>query len=168
MDESSILVRKANDSGIIRVIGKGSFKNARHVKSFTSQATALGIHSFIFDLEQCSHMDSTFMGTLAGLAIELKKKSAPPPSIYNISPRNLELLQTLGLDRLLKINDQSTDLSTNSFHAINDNLKKADQDDISQNMLEAHEALIEANSENASKFEDVIHFLKNKLDDHSS
>lgn len=163
MEESSILVRQSGEVGIIQIHGRGSFQNASHIKFFTQNAKSLGIHLFAFDLQHCTHMDSTFMGTMAGLAIELKQHNHPPPELYNISSRNLELLQTLGLDRLLVIKKDLVDLSADHFQELKPSGRTPGKEEVSRDMLKAHEALIKVDKQNASKFEDVIHFLREKL-----
>ncbi|MEM9399737.1 MAG: hypothetical protein AAF984_05970 [Verrucomicrobiota bacterium] len=163
MIEDSILVKHSGEAGIIKVIGKGCFKNARYVKIFNQKAAELGISQIVFDLQECIHMDSTFMGILAGMALEAQKTKSPIPKIYHINHKNLELLQTLGIDRLLDIRDDDMEEMRENGHIdLNKKIGKLSEDEISESMLEAHEKLVEADDKNADKFEDVIHFLKEK------
>mgnify|MGYP003889460409 CR=1 FL=1 len=55
----------------IRCEGKGSFLNSSILKSFADQRLAAGERSLVVDLSACTGMDSTFMGTLAGIAARL-------------------------------------------------------------------------------------------------
>jgi hypothetical protein len=54
-------------------------------------------------LEACSYLDSTFLGILLGLGLKLKDAGNGLLHILNASPRNMELLKNLGLDRLIDI-----------------------------------------------------------------
>ncbi|MEM9445264.1 MAG: STAS domain-containing protein [Verrucomicrobiota bacterium] len=164
-EDDLILVKHSGDLGVVRVEGRGTFKNARYLKTFAKKSREIGINQFALDLGKCTHMDSTFMGTIAGLAIDAKKSQTPLPQVYYISEKNLELLQTLGLDRILNIVADdlkiSADGKTDSKEDAED---KINQEQLSEDMLEAHQTLASLSESNAEKFEDVIHFLRNKLE----
>src|ERR1700677_3019893 len=89
---SKILVARSADLGFIKVVGRGSFQNSSCLKAFYQQLLKEGVHRFVVDLDACNYLDSTFLGILLGLGHNL-----------NASPRNLELLRNLGLDRLINI-----------------------------------------------------------------
>ncbi|MEM1156681.1 MAG: STAS domain-containing protein [Verrucomicrobiota bacterium] len=164
MEESTILVAHEHETGFVRVLGKGSFKNAKLIKSFAESSRNLGVIRFVIDLQQCKHMDSTFMGVLAGLASQQKKAELEAPKCVNLSARNRELLETLGLDKVMNLVTRS-DESTDSDFELLDNLEQEDdKKDSAQTMLEAHENLIDADVRNAAKFQDVVKFLRHKLD----
>ena len=106
-------------------------------------------------------MDSTFLGILAGTAIQLRKlKPAGELIVGNLSERNYELICNLGLQNLLAIsNNQAAE--SRSFNA----LKNQEVSD-AMNVLKAHENLADADKENVSKFQDVIAFLRNQVGKH--
>ncbi len=162
MDASSILVQQAGPVGLIHVVGRGSFKNASQVKQFAEMAPSLGILRFIFDLRECTHMDSTFMGTMAGLAIEARTRGQKPLKVVLVSPTLLEMLQTLGLDHLLEIHQSAAELADPSCTAVGMEQKEQCKNEISRLMLEAHENLVEADFSNATRFQDVLSFLRER------
>ena len=55
----------------------------------------------------CTYLDSTFLGILLGLGLKLREAGNGLLNILNASPRNLELLRNLGLDRLISIDGES-------------------------------------------------------------
>ena len=59
---------------------------------------------FVMDFQNCASMDSTFLGVLAGAALDLRRRH-PPGSLVlcRVGRRNLELLRNLGLHRLLTV-----------------------------------------------------------------
>jgi len=162
MDDISILVACREETGFIRVIGKGSFKNAKLLKTFCEESRKTGVTRFVIDLQQCKHMDSTFMGVLAGLATIQKKDHLEAPKIVNLSARNRELLETLGLDKILNLATQDDESAHSDFETLN-TLTEEDKRESAQVMLEAHENLIAADARNATKFQDVVKFLRHKL-----
>src|SRR5277367_6302306 len=105
---SKILVARSTDLGFIKVVGRGSFQNSGCLKAFYQQLLREGVHRFVVDLDACTYLDSTFLGILLGLGLTLKNGGKGRLHILNASPRNLELLKNLGLDRLIQIDGGSS------------------------------------------------------------
>lgn len=160
MDEDSILVHQAGPVGIVKVNGRGSFRTARLVKLFGDQAEALGISRIAYDLRDCTYMDSTFMGVMASLGAAQRKRTGQTLEVFNPSPRNLELLQNLGLHHLLAIKTGDTPMASKEVKIESGPESKRA---ISEVMLDAHEALADLNPANANQFQDVITFLRQRL-----
>src|SRR5271163_3726649 len=100
---SKILVARGVNLGFIKVVGRGSFQNSGCLKAFYQQLLKEGVHRFVVDLEACTYLDSTFLGILLGLGLKLKDGGNGLLHVLNATPRNLELLKNLGLDRLIQI-----------------------------------------------------------------
>ena len=66
---SSVQVGVAGPAAWVRVDGRGSFQNSSGLKDFAAEMKQRGIRQFVIDLKSCELMDSTFLGTLAGLAL---------------------------------------------------------------------------------------------------
>ncbi len=161
--QPSILVGTTERAVWVRVEGKGSFLNSTGLKEFAKEMTNRGFREFIVDLKNCPVMDSTFMGTLAGIALRLRELGQGRLQVINLNDRNRDLLTNLGLDQLFIIGwcargaspgpgDQPLEIS-----GADDKATRA------ATMLEAHEACVQANPENAAKFKDVLEFLKHDL-----
>ncbi len=121
-----------------------------------------GHREFVVDLKNCPVMDSTFMGTLAGMALRLREFGQGHLHVINLNERNCDLLQNLGLDQLFVIESPSAKIiDTASGRAIED--KDTGRDNRARTMLEAHEALVQADPENITKFKDVLDYLKQDL-----
>lgn len=123
-----------------------------------------GHREFVVDLRDCPVMDSTFMGTLAGIALRLREIGQGTLHVTNLNERNGDLLRNLGLDQLFVV-----DLCGISPEGANQTVKPInsdagpDREAQAQTMLEAHEALVEASPENLTKFKDVLEYLKQDL-----
>ena len=87
----------------IRVEGKGSFQNSQELKEFATLMITRGSNQFVIDLENCPVMDSTFMGTLVGIKKSLVTDNKNNLEIINANSRNTQLLVSLGIDLLLKL-----------------------------------------------------------------
>ena len=62
-----------------------------------------GYREFVIDLQDCAMMDSTFMGTMAGVALRLKELGQGHLHVVHCGERSRELLSGLGLDQIFSI-----------------------------------------------------------------
>lgn len=158
------LVDAYSEPVVVRIDGRASFQNSSSLRDFISEMFARGKSRFVLDFQHCASMDSTFLGVLAGAAIELRK-TAPTGSIVvtRVAQRNLELMRNLGLHRLLTID--SGDFSLN-FQKCDTPLeaRKCTEIENARMVLEAHENLVSADESNRSKFQDVLAFLRNRVE----
>jgi anti-sigma B factor antagonist len=104
-------------------------------------------------------MDSTFMGTLAGISLWLAELGESCLSVVNLNERNTESLCSLGLDQLFNVR---VSVIKKDGQALPIPLEE-DRTARAQTMLEAHEALIKTAPENLPKFKDVIQYLAEEL-----
>ena len=165
VSDFTILVKQEGDIATARIIGRGSFKNAKLLKNYAEQARKDGARQFVFDMRECLHMDSTFMGIIAGIAVAQKNAGAPVPRVINANPRALDLLNSLGLGQILDIDPANNPGQSVSFTELSANDGDENKAEVAQTMLEAHEILMNIDKANVSKFQDVITFLKNKVED---
>ena len=109
-------------------------------------------------------MDSTFLGVLAGAALEIRK-AVPTGSLIlsRVGQRNLELIRNLGLHRLMTVDSGDFEMS---FDKCDKALSCPDRSELenARLVLEAHESLVTADEANRSKFQDVLSFLKNRVE----
>src|SRR5882672_6562592 len=96
------LVDAYSDPVVVRIEGRASFQNSACLRDFITEMLAQGKTRFVLDFLGCTSMDSTFLGVLAGAALELRKRTPPGSMVLaRVGPRNLELIRNLGLHRLL-------------------------------------------------------------------
>jgi len=143
------------------VEGKGSFLNSGSVKDFAREMIGRGHREFVVDLAKCPVMDSTFMGTLTGVALQLREHEKGQLRMTNLNERNRDLLCNLGLNQLFVMegglpNSPETGEQT-PLQSSPDRTEQA------QTMLAAHEALVEADAANLTKFKDVLEYLRQDL-----
>jgi anti-anti-sigma regulatory factor len=162
--QSSIQVGVNGPAVWVRLEGKGSFLNSGSLKEFAQEMVTRGYREFIVDLQNCVMMDSTFMGTLAGVALRLKELGDGHLHVVHCGPRSRELLSGLGLDQIFSIHTGGlaapvcSDLDDDGASSGGDH--KQEQ---AETMLEAHEALCRAAPENITRFKDVLDYLKQDL-----
>ncbi len=163
--ESSIQVGVNGPAVWVKVEGKGSFLNSGNLKEFAREMVDRGYREFVIDLENCAMMDSTFMGTMAGVALRLKELGHGHLHIVHCTNRSRELLSGLGLDQIFSIHGNGS--SAPECAALQRNSKEespeAKKHEQAETMLEAHEALCEVAPENFFRFKDVLDYLKQDL-----
>jgi anti-anti-sigma factor len=164
-DLPSFLVDVLSDPIAIRIQGRASFQNSAAIKAFFAEMLGLGKRRFVMDFALCTSMDSTFLGVLAGAALQLRKVE-PRGSLVlcRLSPRNSELVRNLGLNRLLTLDTDTAEVELkDGARAVSG--EKLDELTSARLVLEAHENLVEADGANHEKFEDVLAFLKGRLNE---
>ena len=154
--KSEILVSCVDRIVWVRVEGNGSSTNSTALKDFAKKMIHRGAREFIVDLCNCAAMDSTFMGTLAGISIWLRELGEGCLSVVNPNKRNAESLCSLGLNQLSNVSVSAIKKDGQTFAIPLDD----DRTTRTETMVEAHEALIKAVPENLLKFKDVIQYLK--------
>ncbi len=151
---------------LIKIDGRASFMNCSCLRDFFNEMIKQGKTKFVVDFRQCASMDSTFLGVLAGAALELRKLSPPGSLIVSrVGPRNLELLRNLGLHRLLTVDTGEAELPAErgAGQALVCTTQRSELEN-ARMVLEAHENLVTADASNQSKFQDVLAFLKTRVD----
>jgi anti-anti-sigma regulatory factor len=142
--------------------------NSPAVKAFGDLRIAAGDNLLVVDLGGCTGMDSTFMGTLAGMAARLSAADKGVLQIAEPGERNRRSLEDLGLDFLMEIDPPSAVWrgrvdairSGLSFPQVPGSLGQVQR---ARHVLEAHQNLSEVNEKNAEEFGSVVNMLENDL-----
>jgi anti-sigma B factor antagonist len=164
-ETSSFLVDAYSDPVIVKITGRVSFMNSGPLRDFFSQTMGGGKRRFIVDFADCTSMDSTFLGIMAGAALDLRRFD-PPGSIIlcRLGARNLELVRNLGLHRIMTVDSGELAMDFGApAGQLENKMGKAELEN-ARLVLRAHENLIEADEKNRSKFQDVVGFLKNQVE----
>jgi anti-sigma B factor antagonist len=158
------LVDAYSDPVVIRIEGRASFLNSACLRDFVNQMLKSGKSRFVIDFLRCTSMDSTFLGVLAGFALELRK-ATPRGSLVltRMGQRNLELIRNLGLHKLLTIDASETGAVAEACETPLECSPRGELEN-ARLVLEAHENLVTADETNRGKFQDVLVFMKNRVE----
>ena len=168
-NNNNLTAAYSNRIAVLRVQGRGSFKTSPPLKQFIHQVIKTeSADRILIEMSDCSGMDSTFMGVVAGIACYIKSRPAFSFKLINLSEKNQKLLVTLGVDRVvdytLSASEEEQDLlnrlngSTRSLET-----KASSKLDAAKTTLEAHETLVEINPDNLSKFKSVLEYLQDDV-----
>jgi len=147
--------------------------NSPAIKAFGDSRIAAGEIRMVVDLAGCTGMDSTFMGTLAGMAARLSALDGGGLQIAEPGERNRRSLEDLGLDFLMEI-DPPNAVWRGRVHEIRSALHEPQMPGAfgraqrARHVLEAHQALAEINDENARDFAGVVSQLEKELAEKSA
>jgi anti-anti-sigma factor len=150
----------------IKISGRANFSSSIDFKTVVQELRLKGCTYIVLDLAECTLMDSTFLGVLAGLGLQSqaarKENGNPSLELLNPNERVLELLESLGVLNLFKVTQGSLEPPCPTEEQT---LAPAcpSKEDVRRACLEAHQTLMELNPQNAAKFKEVAAFLAEDL-----
>ena len=100
MSKTQLIISCQGDQAILTVIGDAGVPQAVTLKRFYVNAILEGIHDFTLECLECASMDSTFLGTLTGMALRLKKVGGQFRT-QNVRADVLKQMASLGLSQFL-------------------------------------------------------------------
>lgn len=166
--ESIFYARLPEEILVVRIVGAGSFENSPGLTEIVeATCTEDACPQFVFDLERCPTMDSTFMGTLASMAMRQKKGRGTYPVAVNTRAHVKQQLDLIGLKYLLDIREvddsspENVDVGTRFSAVAPVEISKLERTVM---MIEAHERLLDVDEANEVKFRSVIESLKRSLE----
>ena len=161
--ESIYKVCATNNEVYVQIREKASYLNCAPLRSFLHEMVNEGNRVFVVDFQNCSSMDSTFLGILVGLALQLRKfQDGGNLTLLNLIGRNLETVENLGIHKIANVSSE--------FISSPDELKNLKVKNISQQtcpklIYDAHKTLMDLNEKNSRIFRDVVNYLEQKVED---
>ena len=160
---AKLLVLVGNRFACIKIIGRANFSSSIDFKTLVNELLQKGCRYFVLDLSECTLMDSTFLGVLAGYGL----KSAAPANgqdnlvieLLNANERVIELLESLGVLQLFKLAQGTA--RAEGLEACTTGAPT--RQEVTRACLEAHQTLMGLSPENAAKFKEVAAFLAEDL-----
>ena len=159
MEKGEVFISEKDGITFIRVKGNASFVCAPPLRELAKKLAAEPFGGLKIDLEECTWMDSTFMGMLAMLGLNAKKKNVPA-EIWNASEQNEKLLCGLGLQKVFAFENGEFGDADGATAASNATTAESN----ARNVLDAHQTLMDIDEGNVQKFEKVVEFVKKDID----
>lgn len=161
-----MLILTGKEFACIRIIGRATFATSSNFRLVVTGLHQRGYSWFVLELSECTLMDSTFLGVLAGLGLNMsgpdKVAGAPVIELLNPNPRVVELLESLGVLHLFKL-AQGQIAAPADTQTVALEPAAASKEEMTRASLEAHETLMAINPANVAKFKDVARFLADDL-----
>ena len=159
MESGEIFLSEKDGITFLRVKGNASFVCAPPLRELAKKLATEPFSGLKIDLEECTWMDSTFMGMLAMLGLNAKKKNVPA-ELYNASEQNEKLLCGLGLKKVFSFLTGPFTGAEDAPAASNASTPEGR----AKNVLDAHQTLMDIDINNVPKFEKVVEYVKKDID----
>jgi anti-anti-sigma factor len=140
---------------IIKMCGLGNMNAALTIRDFIDDCLHMPCKVVMLDLDRCTGMDSTFMGTLVSVSGKLREGKAVF-DICNVTDECMKLFDMLGVSQILDI-ENTHDFPEIEYTRIMP-LPGEPKRRI-QLIKHAHECLIEADERNKERFGEFIKSL---------
>lgn len=153
----------------LRCTRRGSFVNSPILKAIAEKAIDAGTRLVVVDLETCQGVDSTFMGSMAGIARRLLALGGSL-QVACPSDRTRSSLESLGLDILMEIDPPAAPWRGHleeiraQLHGEDEPSPVLDGVEQARHVLASHETLSELSPHNAHQFRYVRESLQEEID----
>ncbi len=159
MKETDLLISHRDGIYSAKVTGRANFEYAVPLRELVRSLDTF--KSFRIDLGGCLAMDSTFMGVLTMLGLKSHRIGAEI-ELYNASDTLKKLLRDLGVIKIFTFVEGTDPGAPSTWQVAN-----AEQKNLlvtAETVTEAHQSLVEADSANATRFDQVIEFAKQDVE----
>ncbi len=154
--EEVLFIKETNNRVYIRAQGHITANACPELKArvFNRLDAKPAVEDVIIDLSSCEYMDSTFMGLIVGFNKRFMRFSERPIRLAGLSETCMKLLKTIGIVRLVTIEDE--------VPAFPEPLERlsAESKAGAGLVLRAHEELMELSEENERRFSALRDVLK--------
>jgi anti-anti-sigma factor len=157
----AVYVRRDEQTVTIRVQGRATMKPGAAVRRFADQCLAEGVTRVRVDLRPCTHMDSTFLGTL--LYLKRMAERRPGGEFMLLSPSSAcrGLLEQMGLADVLPqtAEEQPVDDTWAELSPETDDVRAC-----KQHVVQAHQELANLPGPTGALFRAVTGCLKSDME----
>lgn len=109
------------------------------------------------DLCEAEGIDSTTLGLLAKLALQVDERFGFKPAIYSCDPGITRLLKSMGFQRLFELREEVCSSTANVDEIP---LVEGSEEAVKQKVIEAHRVLMGLSDENRVRFRDLMTALE--------
>ena len=110
------------------------------------------------DLCDAEGIDSTSLGLLAKLALNVKERFGFAPAIYSCEPGINRLLKSMGFQRLFELHEEAC-FNPEDISEIP--TVQGSEQVVKEKVIEAHRVLMDISDENRARFKDLMNALEN-------
>lgn len=154
-----------DDIVIVKVTGRANFTIAPYLKQLVDYLDNKNKKlRYIFDMESCITMDSSFLGVLASVGIKQQINGDGKAVVVNPNQHSRDLIETLGLKYILDVRKSINMLDLKDADFQTHKGKSVSRVEQLSIMIEAHEGLININPDNKVEFHDLLDYLNQSLE----
>lgn len=147
----------------VRVAGRANFTSSVDFKKLLQQLQEDGCTEIVLDLTECSLMDSTFLGVLAGAAMKCDASRQNGQQclieLFHPTERILESLENLDVLKLFTVLNDAPQLG--AFQRVDEG--ETTRVELNRTCFEAHKTLMNTSPDNERRFKDATDFFEKNL-----
>lgn len=158
MSDSKILAASHHGAYVIRMVGDVRLTLCTTIDEYFQRMFEDPEFASVWvDLCDAEGIDSTTLGLLAKLALQVKEKFGFEPAIYSCDPGINRLLKSMGFQRLFDLHEEACSNPENiSEIPTVDGSEQA----VKEKVIEAHRVLMGLSDENQARFKDLMNALE--------
>ncbi len=159
MQEGRILAASHDGSYVIRMEGDVRLTLCATIDDyFQHMFEDPDFASVWVDLCSAEGIDSTTLGLLAKLALQVRDRFGFQPAIYSCDPGINRLLKSMGFQRLFEIHEEACfDPEVREIPLV-----QGSEAAVRDKVVEAHRVLMDLSEENRARFKDLMAVLEHK------
>ena len=166
MPSAKMSVSVGEKCACVKITGRANFTSSIDLRTLLDELLRKGYEFFVLDLGDCTLMDSTFLGVLAGFGLKINGPRGEAKDrrleLFNPAPRIEELLESLGLMRLFKV-ARGPVVLPEPTQPTEAQPASPSREEVTRTCLDAHRLLMHLHPENVARFKDVAQFLAEDL-----
>ncbi|MEY4642360.1 MAG: hypothetical protein RLZZ227_2354 [Pseudomonadota bacterium] len=121
------------------------------------------LDAMLVDLTETKGIDSTALGLLAKMAIQLRNRFNVIPTIVSTNPDITRTLKSMSFDLIFKIVDRPLTQQASASEKYNElQTQKESEATVREKVIDAHLTLMALSEENRLEFQDLVQALKNQ------
>lgn len=158
--ENKYLVGELGDNIVIKIVGNATMKNSKTLEDYFNNVLKDAKKEIILDFADCNYLDSTTLGVIARMSLEVGKKWNTKLYEINVSNMIRSTLNSTGIYDLMGHSKKEGD--DVSFSGLKNRTFLSDEEK-AKHILEAHRTLMELSKENEAVFSNVVRLLEKDI-----
>lgn len=157
-DSGKILAAEINNVPILKLMGDVRVLMSSSMDQyFSSLYRRAVLDSVLVDLTETTTIDSTTLGLLAKMSIQLRNRFNIMPTIVSTNPDITKILMSMSFDLICRIVNEPLSES-GQFGELAE--VSESEEKVRQKIIEAHQTLMALSEQNRLEFQDLVSALK--------
>jgi anti-anti-sigma factor len=161
MSNGKILAADYRHMAMLKFVGDVRVLMSSTLDSYCSSLYRRPIlDAMLIDMTETRGIDSTALGLLAKMAIQLRNRFNVIPTIVSTNPDVTRTLKSMSFDLIFKIVDKAPQKQPEAYNELQQ--KNESEDTVREKVIDAHLTLMTLSEENRLEFHDLVQALKNQ------
>ena len=160
---SSLKVGSTEQAVVVRVQERGTMKESPTLQNFVRETLKQSEMKVVLSLHDCSYLDSTFLGCMAGLYKQFSRENPPRFTVSCPNTLSNKMLAPMRLDQFLHVTSDEPQCQSEWVDLPSDDI---DSHCWGLHVMECHRRLSQFDSPHAATFGRIADKLEHELSTH--